>query len=70
MLFLHPLLPPETEMGIFRQILQGKLDFESEPWPGISDSAKDLIRKMLERNPKKRLTAHEVLCKFNELENY
>ncbi|KAF4359119.1 hypothetical protein F8388_005228 [Cannabis sativa] len=52
----------QTEMGIFRQILQGKLDFESEPWPGISESAKDLIRKMLERNPKKRLTAHEVLC--------
>lgn len=51
-------------MGIFRQILQGKLDFESEPWPGISDSAKDLIRKMLDRNPKKRLSAHEVLCKF------
>ncbi|KAK6791659.1 hypothetical protein RDI58_010740 [Solanum bulbocastanum] len=58
-------VPPfwaETEMGIFRQILQAKLDFESEPWPGISDSAKDLIRKMLDRNPKRRLTAHEVLC--------
>ncbi|EPS71343.1 calcium dependent protein kinase 12 [Genlisea aurea] len=58
-------VPPfwaETEMGIFRQILQGKLDFDSEPWPGISDFAKDLIRKMLDRNPKTRLTAHEVLC--------
>ena len=53
----------ETEIGIFRQILQAKLDFQSEPWPSISDSAKDLIRKMLERNPKKRLTAHQVLCK-------
>ena len=58
------LLITETEMGIFRQILQAKLDFESEPWPGISDSAKDLIRKMLDRNPKRRLTAHEVLCMF------
>ncbi|KAL7231084.1 hypothetical protein ACSBR2_009370 [Camellia fascicularis] len=58
-------VPPfwaETELGIFRQILQGKLDFESAPWPGISDSAKDLIRKMLDRNPKRRLSAHEVLC--------
>ncbi|KAM7518018.1 hypothetical protein LguiB_016980 [Lonicera macranthoides] len=58
-------VPPfwaETEVGIFRQILQAKLDFESEPWPGISDSAKDLIRKMLTRNPKARITAHEVLC--------
>lgn len=58
-------VPPfwaETEAGIFREILQGRLDFESEPWPSISDSAKDLIKKMLERDPKKRLTAHEVLC--------
>ncbi|KAH6833819.1 calcium-dependent protein kinase 2 [Perilla frutescens var. hirtella] len=58
-------VPPfwaETEMGIFRQILLGKLDFDSEPWPMISDFAKDLLRKMLDRNPKTRLTAHEVLC--------
>lgn len=58
-------VPPfwaESESGIFRQILHGKLDFESDPWPSISDAAKDLIRKMLNRDPKKRLTAHEVLC--------
>ncbi|XP_077234404.1 calcium-dependent protein kinase 24-like [Tasmannia lanceolata] len=57
-------VPPfwaETESGIFRQILQGKLDFESEPWPCISESAKDLITNMLNRDPKKRLSAHEVL---------
>ncbi|XP_010521536.1 PREDICTED: calcium-dependent protein kinase 12 [Tarenaya hassleriana] len=58
-------VPPfwaESEMGIFRQILQGKLDFKSNPWPSISDSAKDLIQKMLDRNPRRRLTAHQVLC--------
>ncbi|CAJ1974747.1 unnamed protein product [Sphenostylis stenocarpa] len=58
-------VPPfwaETEQGIFRQILLGRLDFQSEPWPSISDSAKDLIRKMLDRNPKTRLTAHKLLC--------
>ncbi|KAH7671169.1 Non-specific serine/threonine protein kinase protein [Dioscorea alata] len=58
-------VPPfwaETEAGIFRQILKGNLDFKSEPWPGISESAKDLISKMLNRDPKKRFTAHEVLC--------
>uniref|UniRef100_A0A1D1YA88 non-specific serine/threonine protein kinase n=1 Tax=Anthurium amnicola TaxID=1678845 RepID=A0A1D1YA88_9ARAE len=58
-------VPPfwaETEAGIFKQILQGPLDFESEPWPLISESAKDLIQNMLNRSPKKRLTAHEVLC--------
>ncbi|XAR55635.1 Non-specific serine/threonine protein kinase, partial [Bertholletia excelsa] len=58
-------VPPfwaETDTGIFRQILKGKLDFESEPWPHISESAKDLIQKMLCRDPKKRISAHEVLC--------
>ncbi|CAN7101330.1 unnamed protein product, partial [Brassica rapa subsp. narinosa] len=56
------LLYPESEIGIFRKILQGKLNFETNPWPSISESAKDLIKKMLESNPKKRLTAHQVLC--------
>lgn len=54
----------ETEQGIFEQVLNGKLDFDSEPWPNISEGAKDLVRRILVRNPKKRLTAHEVLCKF------
>ncbi|KAL8162434.1 hypothetical protein V2J09_013923 [Rumex salicifolius] len=58
-------VPPfwaETDSGIFRQILHGKLDFDSEPWPSISDSAKDLIHKMLDRDPRTRFTAHQVLC--------
>ncbi|XP_068662083.1 calcium-dependent protein kinase 24-like [Aristolochia californica] len=58
-------VPPfwaETEAGIFKQILKGKIDFESEPWPCISESAKDLINKMLSRDPRERYTAHDVLC--------
>ncbi|CAA7394715.1 unnamed protein product [Spirodela intermedia] len=58
-------VPPfwaESEQEIFDQVLHGSLDFESDPWPSISDSAKDLVKRMLVRDPKKRLTAHEVLC--------
>uniref|UniRef100_A0A0E0LHF2 non-specific serine/threonine protein kinase n=1 Tax=Oryza punctata TaxID=4537 RepID=A0A0E0LHF2_ORYPU len=58
-------VPPfwdESEQGIFEQVLKGDLDFSSDPWPAISDSAKDLVRKMLNRDPRKRLTAHEALC--------
>ncbi|CAK8573263.1 unnamed protein product [Lathyrus sativus] len=58
-------VPPfwaETESGIFRQILHGDLDFESDPWPSISDSAKDLVKLMLNRDPKNRISAHNVLC--------
>ncbi|XP_028784881.1 calcium-dependent protein kinase 1-like isoform X2 [Neltuma alba] len=58
-------VPPfwaETEKEIFSEVLHGELDFKSDPWPKISESAKDLVRKMLDRDPSKRLTAHEVLC--------
>ncbi|KAK3039701.1 hypothetical protein RJ639_027042 [Escallonia herrerae] len=51
----------ETEKGIFDAILQGELDFESQPWPSISSSAKDLVRKMLTQNPKKRISSAQVL---------
>ncbi|KAI7729010.1 hypothetical protein M8C21_024555, partial [Ambrosia artemisiifolia] len=50
----------ETQEGIFEQVLHGDLDLLSDPWPSISDGAKDLLRKMLDRDPKRRLTAHEV----------
>ncbi|GAA0156134.1 non-receptor serine/threonine protein kinase [Lithospermum erythrorhizon] len=52
----------ETQEEIFKEILHGNVDFSSDPWPKISDSAKDLVRKMLVRDPKKRITAHEILC--------
>ncbi|KAH7514348.1 hypothetical protein FEM48_Zijuj11G0079600 [Ziziphus jujuba var. spinosa] len=58
-------VPPfwaESEQGIFEQVLDGELDFSSDPWPSISDGAKDLVRKMLIRDPRKRMTAHDVLC--------
>ncbi|RAL54286.1 hypothetical protein DM860_001414 [Cuscuta australis] len=58
-------VPPfwaETDNGIFKQIMKGKVDFESEPWPSISESAKDLIKRMLQRDPRQRITAHQVLC--------
>ncbi|KAL6497951.1 Calcium-dependent protein kinase 5 [Orobanche hederae] len=58
-------VPPfwaETQQGIFDAVLKGQLDFDSDPWPLISESAKDLIRKMLCMQPAERLTAHQVLC--------
>ncbi|KAL2931417.1 Calcium-dependent protein kinase [Bienertia sinuspersici] len=57
-------VPPfwaENERGIFDAILKGGIDFESDPWPSISKSAKDLVRKMLNPDPKKRITPAEVL---------
>ncbi|CAN1266022.1 Calcium-dependent protein kinase 30, partial [Linum perenne] len=57
-------VPPfwaETEQGVALSILRGVLDFKREPWPQISESAKGLVRQMLEPDPSKRLTAQQVL---------
>ncbi|XP_043810127.1 calcium-dependent protein kinase 17 [Manihot esculenta] len=57
-------VPPfwaESEHGIFNSILRGHVDFASDPWPSISPQAKDLVRKMLNSDPKQRLTAIQVL---------
>lgn len=52
----------ETVQGIFEKVMNAEPpSFSSDPWPNISEGAKDLIRKMLNPDPKKRLKAHEVL---------
>ncbi|KAK1289358.1 Calcium-dependent protein kinase 10 [Acorus calamus] len=57
-------VPPfwaETEQGVALAILKGVLDFSREPWPQVSESAKRLVRLMIEPDPKLRLTAQQVL---------
>ncbi|KAF3572302.1 hypothetical protein F2Q69_00061595, partial [Brassica cretica] len=57
-------VPPfwaESEQGVAQAILRGIIDFKREPWPNISETAKSLVRQMLEPDPKRRLTAKQVL---------
>ncbi|KAL5678530.1 hypothetical protein ACJX0J_014661, partial [Zea mays] len=54
-------LKRKTEQGVAQVILRGNIDFKREPWPNISENAKDLVRHMLEPDPKLRLTAKQVL---------
>ncbi|XP_054912584.1 serine/threonine-protein kinase DCLK2-like isoform X1 [Poeciliopsis prolifica] len=46
---------------LFEQILLGKLDFPSPYWDNVSNSAKDLISRMLQVNVEARSTAKDVL---------
>ncbi|XP_042404658.1 calcium-dependent protein kinase 16-like [Zingiber officinale] len=60
-------VPPfwgETEQGVAQAILRGVIDFKREPWPSISDSAKNLVRLILEPDPKLRLTAKQSIIGF------
>jgi serine/threonine protein kinase len=51
----------ESEQGVAQAILRGLIDFKRDPWPNISESAKSLVKQMLEPDPKLRLTAKQVL---------
>jgi len=56
--------PPfyEEELpALFDQIMNARYDFPSPWWDEISSGAKGLVRKLLELDPKKRLTAAQVL---------
>ncbi|CAH9127642.1 unnamed protein product [Cuscuta epithymum] len=57
-------VPPfwaETEKGVAQAIIRSVVDLKKDPWPKVSDNAKDLVKKMLNPDPTKRLTALEVL---------
>lgn len=60
-------IPPfwdKTNKGIAYKILHGTIDFNREPWSKISNTAKHLVCRLLERDPTKRLTAEQVLGKY------
>ncbi|XP_059665300.1 calcium-dependent protein kinase 8-like [Cornus florida] len=57
-------VPPfwaETEQGVAQAIIRSVIDFKRDPWPKVSDNAKDLVKRMLDPDPKQRLTAQQVL---------
>ena len=51
----------ETDEKIFEKIKLGKYTFPKKEWDYVSSEAKDLIKHLLEYNPKKRYSANDVL---------
>ena len=49
-----------NETAIFKMTLCAQLDLSSAPWEGVSSAAKDLLRRLLHRNPALRATPQEV----------
>ncbi|XP_032865524.1 calcium/calmodulin-dependent protein kinase type 1G [Tyto alba] len=57
----YPPFYEETESKLFEKIKEGYYEFESPFWDDISESAKDFIRHLLEKNPNTRFTCEEAL---------
>jgi len=51
----------ESEPVLFKQIMKGQFDFPDPEWSEITPLAKELVTKLLDVNPKTRLTAHAAL---------
>ncbi|XP_066390552.1 calcium-dependent protein kinase 22-like [Miscanthus floridulus] len=51
----------ESDEKIAESILRGVINLQKDPWPKVSQSAKDLVKKMLDPDPCTRLTAKQVL---------
>jgi calcium-dependent protein kinase len=51
-----------SDEKIAQSILRGVINLQRDPWPKVSQSAKGLVKKMLDPDPCTRLTAKHVLC--------
>ena len=51
----------DSDEDILKKIMRNNIDLEKYPWSVISLEAKDLLKKLLEFDPKKRITAEEAL---------
>lgn len=47
----------KNEKAIMQNVKTGKYDFYGDAWKNVSDNAKDFVQKLMEYDPKKRLTA-------------
>jgi len=57
-------MPPfygANDKEIFISVLRGNPNMTIEPWPSVSEEAKDLIRRMLDIDPKSRITVSDIL---------
>ncbi|KAL2240322.1 CDPK-related kinase 5 isoform X1 [Sesamum indicum] len=51
-----------TESGIFRAVVKAEPTYEEQPWPTLSSEAKDFVKRLLNKDPRKRMTAAQALC--------
>ncbi|XP_067108316.1 serine/threonine-protein kinase H2-like [Osmerus mordax] len=51
----------ESRPRFYRAIVTGRYSFQGEPWPSVSNLAKDFIERLLASDPSSRMTAAQAL---------
>ena len=57
----YPPINCRSEKELIERVKQGKYEFDPLEWDVVSDFAKDLIKKTMEKDPEKRLSAIQAL---------
>ncbi|KAG7477639.1 hypothetical protein MATL_G00071820 [Megalops atlanticus] len=57
----YPPFYEDNETQLFSKIMKAQYEFDSPFWDNISESAKDFIRNMMQKNPSVRYTTEEAL---------
>ncbi|XP_051911212.1 calcium/calmodulin-dependent protein kinase type 1D [Hippocampus zosterae] len=57
----YPPFYDENDSKLFEQILKADYEFDAPYWDDISDSAKDFIGNLMEKDPAKRFTCEQAL---------
>ncbi|KAM4563653.1 calcium/calmodulin-dependent protein kinase IGb [Odontesthes bonariensis] len=57
----YPPFYEESETRLFAKIMKAQYEFDSPFWDDISESAKDFIRNMMQKNPNLRYTTEQAL---------
>ena len=57
----YPPFNGANDKQIIEAVLKGKFTLEEPEWEDISEDAKDLVKKLLEYDPKKRISAGDAL---------
>merc|ERR1711879_264432 len=53
--------PFDDDEGLYRQISEGKFEFDVPAWSVVSLEAKELVQQLLKVNPRERLTIQQAL---------
>lgn len=53
-----------TESGIFKAVLKADPIFDEPPWPSLSSEAKDFVKRLLVKDPRKRMSAAQALSTY------
>ncbi|XP_067434969.1 serine/threonine-protein kinase H1-like [Thunnus thynnus] len=51
----------DSRVRLYRSILRGRYSFHGDPWPSVSNLAKDFIQRLLALDPATRLTSDQAI---------